>query len=309
MISGKRTLNFIHRGKAIYPELRAYKSFFDPWFHCNEVSTSAQQRALDTKDSICWYLMGFYPMPSQAAFTIHDYRSMSLGSARFLKDVIKRHFNAKPSLRIFHNEETRDAFGFQDDIACCILEPGIPDFAINYRGPIANNWLYDFCYIGAISKDRNIEIMLDSFLSRFGGKKSFVLIGNRDKSIEKKYEQQSNIKFNGFVQQEELFSIIKKTRCAVNYIPEHYPFTIQPAVKLREYAGLGLRILANEQICTRQTVEAYGINCLWGGRDVFANCPDELDWPDNSHIDPSIFSWSNQIRHSGVEAYLKPYMT
>jgi hypothetical protein len=164
--------------------------------------------------------------------------------------------------------------------------------------------LYDFAYSGEITYERDIHHMLESFLKRFGASKTIALMGNTEQKLQNAYEHHANILFLGLLPQQRALERLTQARCAVCYVPNRFPYTIQPALKLREYAALGLRILANEQPCTRDTVTQYGMHVLWGGQDVFADCPDAQEWTDNKHFDASALTWPYQIQKSGVGNFL-----
>ena len=89
---------FIHEGKANYPEIPAYKEYFADKYAIKELQSGDLNPKNDCSHSVLWYLMGFYPKKINAAFIIHDYRSLSVGKYGWLKDKIKRNFNHKPKL-------------------------------------------------------------------------------------------------------------------------------------------------------------------------------------------------------------------
>ncbi|MDD5585891.1 MAG: glycosyltransferase family 1 protein [Alphaproteobacteria bacterium] len=301
MASPLEKIYFVHEGKAAYPEISAYRDFFAERFASEEARFENLAAKPDLERSICWHMMGFYPKRPPAGRVIHDYRSLSVGKLRRLKDRIKNRFNCRPDIRIFQNGGMRDIMGFSGDVPAVLLGMGVPSFAPGFRPAVLPEAEYDFAYIGAMSAERRTSLMIDSFLRRYGGTKSFLLLGAPDPELTRRYGAHPNVVFAGRMSQEDVFRRLVRTRCAVNYFPVHYPHALQTPTKLLEYAALGLRIIANEQPQSRKAAETYGIKCLWGGaQDLFGQAPDKLDWDDNHNLDPSPMLWPAIIGQSGV---------
>jgi hypothetical protein len=148
--------------------------------------------------------------------------------------------------------------------------------------------------------------MLDSFVARFGGMKTFDLYGPPNPGLEARYAGRSDIRFKGMVEQARLPAILKAARVGVCYFPLHYPHLLQTPTKLMEYCALGMRVLANEHPQSRKTVEQYGLTCHWGSsEDLFAGVPDDLAWRDNAAVDAAAMAWPQVIAASGVEAAIE----
>lgn len=305
MATGKSVIRFIHEGKAAYPDVKAFMEYFSGSYEVLECSPSDAAAAPDLHRSVCWYMMGFYPKRLPCALTIHDYRSLSVGRGRKLKDRVKRLLNAKPDLRFFQNDAIRTALGYSEDQRTFYLPMGVPGQFIEQRGFRAEP-ATDYIYIGSMLGERKCELMLDSFLKRFGSSRRFDLYGPPNPELEARYAGKSNIRFNGLIPQERLPAILKAARVGVCYFPMHYPHVLQTPTKLMEYGALGMRILANDHPQSRVTSKQYGIQCLWGETaDMFENVPDELDWPDNAVTDASPMAWPAVIRASGVEEAIR----
>lgn len=302
MLSRIKKIYFIHEGKEAYPEIAAYRSFFADHFETQEVRPSEVCALCDLSSSICWYIMGFHKARPNAGLVIHDYRSLSIGRFWFIKDQIKRLLNAKPDIRIFQNAEMQKALCLNDNVPTLFLPMGVPEFILDYRPEKKPAPDHDFCYIGVMSKERCTTLMIDSFLRRFGGTKSFLLFGLPEEEIVQKYHAHKNVIFMGRKPQQEVFTSLARTRVAVNYFPNHNPHKLQTPTKLLEYAALGLRILCNEQPQSRSVAARYGLSCHWGSAtDMFAAVPEELYWPDNSSFDPRPLLWPEVIATSGIK--------
>jgi hypothetical protein len=294
----------VHEGKASYPEAAAIEKQFGGDYEVEVCTPSALVEAESLDASACWHMMGFYPRKPAAKLVIHDYRSLSVGRFRRIKDFCKRVFNARPDLIVFQNEEIRMALGFPKDSRTIILPMGVPDVFVDSRGP-GHSVVTDFIYIGSMLDERRCELMIDSFLGRFGNEKLFQLYGPRNPALEARYSDQPNVQFCGTVPQVELVGVLKQARVGVAYFPNHFPHILQAPTKLMEYGAVGMRILANEQPQNRAAAKLYGIDCLWGpAGDMFKDVPDELDWEDNQQLDASPMRWSSVFRDSGLHEIL-----
>lgn len=298
-------IQFVHEGKAAYPELRAMEEYFTArGYETRQVKPDEVVKDSGRK-TVCWHMMGFYPRRLDCTVSIHDYRSLSVGRFARTKDKLKRLLNAKPDIRIFQNQEIRNALGFSEDSNTLYLPMGVPQFFIDHRGA-ATRPNVDFIYIGSMLAERRCELMLDSFVKRFGDKKTFDLYGAPNEQLVERYKSNSNIRFRGTVPQDDLPAILKKARVGVCYFPMHYPHLLQTPTKLMEYAAMGMRVLANDHPQSRITAKIYDLECAWGSNaDMFADVPDKLDWPNNMAIDPSPMEWDSVISASGVEPALK----
>lgn len=297
---------FVHEGKAAYPEIAAYRSFFAKSFQTTEAAPSQINDLPDLETTALWYMMGFYPKhPVRAACVVHDYRSLSIGTMRGVKDKVKRYLNARPDIRIFQNAAMRDAMGFHDGVATLLLPMGVPSSILSCRAAAPQPPDGDFCYIGVMSMERKSFLMFDSFLRRFGAHKTFHAYGDPEPAIYNKYKAFPQIVFHGKKNQDEVFEALRRKRVAVNYFPTHAPHALQTPTKLLEYGALGLRLLCNEHPQSRLVAEKMGLSCLWGASDnMFAQVPETLDWPDNQSFDPAPLLWPHVITQSGIAALL-----
>jgi len=297
---------FIHEGKESYPEIAAYRAFFVDRFETQEIHPDHLAAQPDLDCAVCWFIMGFYRKHLKAGLVVHDYRSLSIGRLRVVKDLMKRWFNVKPDIRIFQNRDMEVALALSDTVPTVYLPMGVPETVMEFRAPQPSAPDHDFCYIGVMSMERRSYLMLDSFLKRFGDTKTFHLYGAPEEAIVKRYASHPNIVFMGRKPQADVFKALQGARVAVNYFPNHNPHKLQTPTKLLEYAALGLRILCNEQPQSRACATHYGFNCLWGDAcDMFTQVPDILDWPNNATFDPRALFWPSIIAESGIVARIE----
>jgi hypothetical protein len=299
--SRERMMVFVHEGKAAYPDVRAYMTHFAGRFDVREATYNEASALPGITQAICWHMMGFYPTRLPCALTIHDYRSLSVGRVRKLKDRVKRLANAVPDIRIYQNEAIREALGYRMTGTSRYLPMGVPSEFIAARDRVEQPQT-DFIYIGSMLPERRCERMLDSFVKRCGPNRRFDLYGPPNPELEARYSHRPNVVFKGLVAQSELPRILKGAAVGVSFFPDHYPHVLQTPTKLMEYGALGMRILANEHPQSRLTAEQYGLHCRWGSiDDLFCEARDELDWPTNQDVDPAPMAWPAVIGQSGVE--------
>jgi glycosyltransferase involved in cell wall biosynthesis len=301
---GERMMVFVHEGKAAYPDVRAYMTYFGDRYHVRECSFMEAAALPGIERAVCWHMMGFYSNRVPCAISIHDYRSLSVGRGRRLKDIAKRLLNADPDIRLFQNDAIRRALRFESDQRTRFLAMGVPSQFIAERErhePVET----DFIYIGSMLPERGCERMLDSFLRRFGNSRRFDLYGPRNSTLEARYAGETNIIFHGLIDQAELPRVLKGARVGVAFFPDHYPHVLQTPTKLMEYGALGMRILANEHPQSRITARDFGLHCLWGSiDDLFADVPETLNWESNAGVDPAQMAWPAVIAASGIEELL-----
>ena len=299
-----RNLCIVHENRAPYPERQAYRDYFSPEFEVSEMKRPGVSQS--DKFDVYWHLMGFYPQRPSNGLIIHDYRSLSVGSFNRVKDLLKRHFNSKPDIRIFQNDEIRKYMGFNLEKNTYFLPMGIPEIFFKCQPQEIYSKTVDFIYAGSMIEDRRCELMIDSFIKRFGQKKTFDLYGPLNNTLITKYKEYSNISFRGILPANELGQALRNARVAVNYFPNWFPHIIQTPTKLIEYAALGMKIVSNEQKSSRLISKSHGIRCLWGPNEhMFEFVPDNLDWIDNSDVNLDHLTWSGVIRDSGVPDALR----
>ncbi|MEY8213291.1 MAG: hypothetical protein RPR97_02280, partial [Colwellia sp.] len=231
-------------GKANYPEIAAYRDYFASEYEVLDGDLDAYQLIENKSDCIAWCIMGFFPNKIEAKQVIHDYRSLSVGRFPVVKDQIKRIFNAKPNLRIFQNTIMEDAMGFNDGIKSCILPMGVPEYIFDVAKEMSSEYLAKFCYIGEISYEREMNLVLQAFIDN-EIKGDFVLIGEPESRLYEKFSKYGNIRFVGRKPQSETLRMVKQCEFAVCSLPYHRPYSFQAATKLLEYLALGMKVICN----------------------------------------------------------------
>ncbi len=300
-------INFIHDSKAIYPTIRGYRDFFSDRYEIRETSLRQYLSQGDPARSILWFMMGFYPFRAPRALaTIHDYRSLSVGPFAPLKDRLKALCNFKPDLRILQNEVMAQTIGFKDDVPQLYVGMGVPPTLVERARRLApESPDFDFVYIGAITRDRRLDAMIESFLRRYPNGRRLLLIGPAERSIIREFMGRENVTFTGRLSQSETFDLVMRSRVAVSYFPSHRPHCYQTPTKLIEYAALGRPILANDSPMNLATIQRYDIGATVTSGDVFATAPEPEEIVTGPIPDPCPFTWPSVIARSGIEARLK----
>nr|WP_272210101.1 glycosyltransferase [Marinicella sp. W31]MDC2875964.1 glycosyltransferase [Marinicella sp. W31] len=304
-MTDKPKLIFIHGGEAMYPMNKSLMArlsdkidFFDETFE------SAARRP-DIGECICWHLMGLYREKLPCKFTIHDYRSMSIGRFRRVKDMAKRFLNARPDARV-SKPEIEKVMRFNDDVETILIDISVSDYVIDFRQPPSTAPDYDYCYIGVISRERGIERIIRQFIESAGKDKTLLLVGRVQDGIQEEFAAAKNVTFTGPVEQKEVFRLLNRSGVALSYFPNHFPHTHQTPTKLLEYGALGMRILCNNQPMNRARAEDYGLEAVWRDDDrLFEDLPGLAQWPENYEKNPVPLLFSTHLENSGLKKLLE----
>lgn len=300
----------LHPGKANYPEVQAYKNYFGNEYNIKDGTLKNYKNTPNKENTILWCIMGFYPKKLKAKFVIHDYRSLSVGKYAKIKDALKKKLNNKPNLRIFQNEDIKNAMGFIDEVDSILLPMGVPSWIFTLK---PNNTLPSgtYCYIGEISSERNMDNVINAFTRTRPNNESLILVGKPEKKIYDQYCRISNVIFTGKIAQEEALTIVLNSEFALCPFPSHYPHCLQAPTKFLEYAALGKKIICNKSPSNYKAAsEIQSFSCFVED-DIFSK--DLKEKLSNIQIslaaDPTSISWENLIYHSGLPEILKNLKT
>jgi glycosyltransferase involved in cell wall biosynthesis len=308
MSSLKKKIFFIHKQRAHLPELFGYKDYFGSLGY-DVLDLNHRQLDFHVREelrkSVAWYFMGFYPRGSEAAFTVHDYRSLSVGVYARAKDKLKATLNHKPDLRIFLNPKVREFYNFTDGVPSALLDMGLPSHIAEHARS-SGQPEYDFIYIGAISYERGLCIFIRNFLRTYGSTKSLLLVGKHEKKLRNAFKEHRNIIFRGCVSQDEAFDLVKRSAYAVCVIPDKYPYCYQTPTKLLEYLALGAKVITTRTATVLEILEAE--NCtdrvyLMDGYQPPS--PQELSYIRPAVITYDKYRWDSLIAKSGIPQILK----
>lgn len=285
----------------MYPLIKAMRECYSGRYAMEETTFADAGRKPDLRESVCWHMMGLYRESLPAAVTIHDYRSLSLGRLGWLKDRLKEKVNAKPDLRLIQ-PSIANRMKFADIVPTILLDVAISDAVLEYRKIDPDDYVYDFCYVGSMKRERRLERMIDSFLRHVSPSKKLLLIGRPEFYLVKRYAGAGNVIFTGPLHQREAFKTVAQANVAVSYFPDHFPHIYQTPTKLLEYGAIGGRILSNDQSMNLAKCKEYGIRSAWGPtKDLFASIPEKnADWPTNMSVDVNPMLFSAHMEASGL---------
>ncbi len=294
------TIAFVHNNKAFLPGLYGYRQFFARYgVHC-EVVTPDELSI--THRNIEWFFLGSdISKPREGIFKIHEYPSSSLPPFRKWKDWVKSFFNTQPDFRIFQNQFVKDALGFHDAIPFGMRELGIP---AEWLAPLPKfSKEYDFIYIGDISVSRRMKELLEIFTKTLTDR-TILILSHRYEELSNQYKDFKNIVFKGPVQKDQVREYLLKSRFAFNYIPDIAPFNRQTSTKLLEYIACKIPIISTQYQWMEEFQKKEGGNYFYLDKDLSNLQWDAINQFDYQFPDLSGWTWENQIRKSGVLAFI-----
>lgn len=296
----------LHPGKANYPEISAYRSYFAEKFQVLDGTIEQYKNIPNKEDTILWCIMGFYPNQIEAKYIIHDYRSLSVGQFPRIKDKIKRFGNKKPDLRIFQNDLMEKVMGFNDKTPSLLLPMGVPDWIFNLTpDPALAKGTY--CYIGEISRERGMDRVIEAFINNMPLDQTLVLVGQPEELIYEKYKDHGNIIFTGKVPQQDALKIVLNCEYAVCRFPKHYPHCYQAPTKYLEYAALGKTILCNDCPSNRKAFKEIASNAIFVDDSIFGKNLQSIihSHKIKPHDKPTHIEWGRLINNSKITKFLE----
>lgn len=114
---------------------------------------------------------------------------------------------------------------------------------------------YDFIYIGTMQRVRNLEILIRAMklLCEKHKNSTLLMVGQGDdltnlKKMAKDFNLERNIIFTGGVPYEEVPRYIAKAKAGISPIPPIYRYKVSSPLKIFEYWGCSLPVIANRGI-------------------------------------------------------------
>lgn len=291
-----KTIGIVRGRKAYLPEIEAYKKFFQEY---NVIDVCSVNELATYSIDLMWMFMGSnfkkYDLP-----VVHEYASMSVPPFARYKDYIKRKLNTKPNLRVFLNKNIRDNFQFNDEVQYCYRDMGIDDI---FFSNLKNEIQYDCVYVGSMSKDRELYLLLDRF--KYLSDRTILMVGEPSMELYSRYKKYSNIVFTGLVRYHDVPEYIVKAQYAINYVPNKFPFNIQTSTKLLEYVALGMNIITTGY----KWVDEFEKNNNMKFYHISTDCMD-LDFAKidkYNFVNKSIeeMRWSTVLAKSGIREKIK----
>jgi glycosyltransferase involved in cell wall biosynthesis len=292
---------FIHNHKAFLPELIAYQEFFKK----QNIQTAVVKYGEEVSSGadVFWYMMGFYPKSKyRNKIIIHEYASASVPDFRRWKDFLKRTLHPKPDYRIFLDEYVQGQIGLLDEVPFGFRNTGVQE-----------NWLLpsatvekdlDFIYIGSLSGHRQLTPLLKKFTEGDLSKKTLTLLGNDQEGLSKDYTSFPNIHFRDAVPWEEVPGWVRRSRYALNFIPDREPFNAVVSLKFLEYAALKTPIISTNVFSVVEFKERFGGNYFMLKEDLSNLSWEKLLSFPFEYPNLQYWTWNEQISGSGIPELL-----
>ena len=161
---------------------------------------------------------------------------------------------------------------------------------------------YDYIYVGVISHERGIDVLLKNYVKNVTPEKTLLLVGNYEQSLYDIYSS-PNIIFTGKVCKSQVYDLLMQSKTGISYIPKGMPYDIQTSTKLLEYAWCGLDIIANDSKSNILTANRIGYTC----KPLSNSFLDlEINKTKNVNVYAKI-SWKKIICDSGILTFLEKY--
>lgn len=289
-----KTLCFVLPGKALLPEVQAYREYFSANYQVYVRHHTADVAQFD----IVWFFMGvpFYrARPGQ--FVVHEFTSLSTPPYARLKDQIKRYLLPTPSLRVFQNAMQFNILNFNDKVPHLFRDMGV---SANFMQPATVKKSIDLIYAGSMARSRQ----LDKALAKLVAVKPDIridLFGIPEPHLQKRFADYHNIAFRGPVDYNDMPRLMHKAHFGLNYVPNVYPYNLQTSTKLLEYAACGLPVIGNYTAWLERFLKTNMIEYI----DI-----DHLNsWPvaNTSPVKTSTIDewlWQKRISEAGFELFL-----
>lgn len=298
-----KNIFFVKTDRAYLPEIDAYCNVFsNRQFRCHVIKYEDIHLYDDEKSgNIFWFFMGFYPYKIRHGIVVHDYRSLSTGNLRTLKDTIKRYLQPTPTVRVFLNKNVKHMLNFQDNVPSFFIDMGVdfPILDINHNNIVKK---YNYIYVGVISRERGIGVLLKNYARTVPMEKTLLLVGDYEQFLYDTYNS-SNIIFTGKVCRTQVYNLIMQSKVGISYIPNGMPYDIQTSTKLLEYAWCNLDIIANDSKSNVLTANRIGYACKPSSHSFLDL---EIRKTKNINIYEQI-SWEKIICDSGILTFLERY--
>lgn len=225
-------------GKAWLPEIEAYRCYFSSLGWSVEV-VNPGENAKQTPD-VEWRFPGWgCKRVTDAPVLVHDYPGSTQGSFPRLKDLLKRHGNAKPDLRIYLDRGVEERLGFNDDVPHLYRPMGVHASFFQAASQREEETEFDLIYVGGFGgRPEAREAIRKLSLSSERWK---ILVVGADPATE---QPLSGVEFIAPVPYEQVPRQMLRARYGLVLMPNRYPYNIQESTKALEYVATGLGIVS-----------------------------------------------------------------
>lgn len=296
---------FFNTGKAYLPELNAYKKYFGRHgYVCEESRNISRDSWADFP--IHWYMMGTdfqVNFSTRPQLLIHEYHSASTGKTAKIKNFLKKSklFTRTPDARVYLSHFLEQYFQFGDGVRGFYRDMGYYENT-NLEEQIVEKE-FDFIYVGSMGAKRKLEPLLDYF--KFKNQDfSICMLGSASEDLVEKYSC-SNIVFPGRVAYDTVGEYLSKSKCAINYIPNDFPYNLQTSTKFIEYVGLGMNVASTEYSWVSNFSQENHLSPYFFKQDMSDFCPRKALDNITGKGKISNYQWDTILDNSGLLKFFK----
>lgn len=268
-------------GRSYSPDSLAYQDFFSSEGH--ECVLRDSSESLEDSD-VAILVSGFYPFwRSYPPVVVVEYRSLSTGSFRVLKDLMKRVFNKRGDVYVFLNDYVRRGSFFRASAQHVIRPMGY--FQVNRPLPTALRE-FDVVYAGSVRPG------VKSAIEKLAGVGLGVLVlGDFSGPFH------ANVTVVPSVPVREVSHYLDRARIGLNFIPPRHPYIHQDSTKVLDYVARGLGVISNDYPWVNQFFSSRG------GKFLRLEAVDSAESVRNfEFVSPEIvdLSWAQVLESSGL---------
>lgn len=290
------------RRQGVYlPEIDAYCTYLRQHYPQVTAIDSAllpQEAGFD----VIWKFMGFDrnpPAPTRP-FTVHEYGSLSVPPLARLKNAAKRFLNSTPDQRVFLTARVEADFGFTDSVPSFRRDMGVDEVFFTSRTTPPE---FDFVYAGSLYRGTLVLAFLEAFAANPKAG-TLLVVGDVRAEDQTRLAASGRIHFTGRVPYRSVVQHLHRARFALNLIPDVYPFNLQTATKVLDYAAAGLPILSNRYFWAEAFAAQRQAQFFWLPKDLAQFSLAEVERFAFKTPDVSDLRWDAVIRASKVFDFL-----
>lgn len=231
---------FVTDNKSYLPEIIAYSEYLDGLGITYQIVNDDFDFFELREPYIKWVIMGFNRKKDENCYLVHEYLSLSTGKFTFLKNWVKILLSAKPDYQVFLNRYIKNVF-YRNKTDYSLRDMGISHSFYPYKVKKE----FDFVYCGSMGRNRNIREMFQLFKNGILKDFTLLVIGDVPEEIRANFPD-GNIHYLGRIAYKNVPKVLCKAKCAINYIPDIYPFNLQTSTKLIEYLACDLPVISTK---------------------------------------------------------------